>query len=303
MGLQVSIARLGTGVAMLVAAPLATSYRLVTPVAFGVFLLGGGLAAFILFSRMDARAGSQASGPVREEERFNLKDIGAILRNSGFWLIAALCVLFYSAVFPFLGNASDLMVQKYGISPRFSGSIPSLLPIGTILLTPVFGRIYDRKGRGVSIMMLGAVLLVVAHGIFSLPFLTHWGFAVAAILLLGVAFSLVPSAMWPALSRIVPQRQLGTAYALTFYIQNIGLMGVPFLVNRLLDKCCRTPGADGRGGYDYTLPMLVFTAFGVAAFLVGVVLLREDARKGYGLERSSGASPAQNLKEAALAET
>lgn len=295
MGLQMSVARLGTGVAMLLAAPLATSFGLVTPLALGVLLLGGGLVAYLLFSRMDRRAETHRSEPPSAEEGFNIKDIGAILRNSGFWLIAALCVLFYSAVFPFLDNASDLMVQKYGISPRFSGSIPSLLPIGTILLTPIFGRIYDKKGHGVTIMMLGAILLVVAHGLFSLPFLTHWGFAVLAILLLGVAFSLVPSAMWPAVSRIVPQRQLGTAYAMTFYIQNIGLMGVPFLVNRLLDRYCRIPSPDGRIAYDYTLPMLVFTGFGLAAFLVGLLLRREDARKGYGLERSGSAPPEDGI--------
>lgn len=287
MGLQLSVARLGTGLGMLIAAPLALRYRLATPVLLGVFLLGAGLLAFFGFSRMDRRIEAARAADEAPEEGFRLRDIGSLLGNSGFWLVALLCLLFYGGVFPFLENAPDLMVQKYGIAPSRSGAIPSLLPLGTILLTPIFGRIYDRKGHGVTIMLIGALLLVLVHGIFALPFLRHWGFAVVAVLLLGVAFSLVPSAMWPALARIIPQRQLGTAYALTFYLQNIGLAGIPFLVNRLLDRYCRSIGPEGAIRYDYTLPMLVFMGFGVAAVFVALALKREDRRKGYGLERSS----------------
>jgi len=231
-----------------------------------------------------------------EEDPFRLSDIGLIFRSSGFWLIAILCVLFYSAIFPFLKYAPDLMVNKFNIEDLFifginikPGDIPAMLPMGTLILTPLFGSLYDRVGKGATIMIAGSLLLFAVHGLFSIPALNSVWIALTLCVLLGVAFSLVPSALWPAVPKIIPQKQLGTAYSLIFWIQNWGLMGAAYLIGWVLDKYCivgqRIVG-DGvtQNIYDYTLPMLIFTAFGVAALVVALLLKREDKRKNYGLE-------------------
>ena len=211
-----------------------------------------------------------------------------ILKNKGWWYIAILCVLFYSAVFPFLKFASNLMINKFGISEQFAGDIPSLLPFGNILLTPVFGRIYDKKGKGASIMIIGSVLLIFVHLFFAIPIFTYSWFAIFLILILGIGFSLVPSAMWPSVPKIIPERQLGTAFALIFWIQNIGLWGVPLLIGWVLDKFCiiKTTVINGEHmtSYNYTIPMLIFMCFGITSSLFAILLKHEDKKKGYGLE-------------------
>ena len=134
-------------------------------------------------------------------------------------------------------------------------------------------------------MMIGAILLIVVHFLFAIPFLNVWWFATALMVLLGIAFSLVPSAMWPSVPKIIPENKLGTAYALIFWVQNWGLMGVPYLIGKVLEKYCVTgQRPDGSFTYDYTLPMIIFTSFGILALIVAILLKREDKAKGYGLE-------------------
>ncbi|MBM4372103.1 MAG: MFS transporter [Deltaproteobacteria bacterium] len=298
MGLQVAVARVGTGLALGGAAPIASAFRVSTPVLVGALALALGLVAFLVYCAMDRRL--DASEPPEErtgEAAFRLSDIGAILSSRGFWYIAVLCALFYSAVFPFLKYAPDLMVQKFGVSENLSGLVPSMLPFGTILLTPLFGRLYDERGRGATLMILGAGLILAVHLVFTLPFLTHWLVAIAAMLVLGIGFSLVPSAMWPSVPRLVPERQLGTAYALIFFLQNlVALMGAPYLIGWVLDTWCikgqefQHRVVDGVATdvtvvhYDYTGPMAIFAGFGLLALLFAWLLRREDRRKGYGLE-------------------
>jgi len=147
-----------------------------------------------------------------------------------------LSFLFYSAVFPFLFYATDLMVNKYHVAPGLAGLIPSLLPFGTILLTPLFGGIYDKKGKGATIMILGSLILILVHGVLALPFLNAWWIAAVMVIVLGIGFSLVPSAMWPSVPKIIPEKQLGTAYAVIFWIQNIGLLAVPLLLGIVLNN-------------------------------------------------------------------
>ena len=173
------------------------------------------MIAFLVFCVMDRKldASMDAIEQAEEEEPFRLKDILLIVTNKGFWLIALLCVLFYSAVFPFLKYATDLMVNKYNVDPELAGNIPAILPFGTILLTPFFGNLYDRKGKGATIMIFGALMLIGAHLLFTLPILNQWWFATIVMIVLGIAFSLVPSAMWPSVPKIIPEKQLGTAYA------------------------------------------------------------------------------------------
>ena len=226
---------------------------------------------------------------VNEEDEFKVSDIVFILKNKGFWLVALLCVLFYSGVFPFLYFATDLMINKYSVNPDFAGSIPSLLPFGTIILTPLFGSIYDRKGKGATIMLIGSVLLLVVHIFFSIPSLNHYFVAIALIILLGITFSLVPSAMWPSVPKIITEKQLGTAYALIFWVQNWGLMGVPLLIGWALDYSNPEVLLAKANGttippYDYTLPMMIFAVTGFLAIIVALMLKAEDKKKGYGLE-------------------
>ena len=187
-------------------------------------------------------------------------------------------------MFPFLKYAADLMVQKYHVSTTWAGSIPSLLPLGTLFLTPLFGYVYDRIGKGASIMILGSLMLIGVHLVFALPFLDNWVIAVVLTVILGIAFSLVPSAMWPSVPKIIPEKQLGTAYSLIFWVQNWGLMGVPLLIGVVLDKFCKHVGPGNVVTYDYTLPMVIFTAFGVLALIFALMLKAEDKKKHYGLE-------------------
>ncbi len=303
MGLQVALGRLGTALAMASGAALAVLLSVSGPFLVGTGALGVGLLAFLFFASLDRRleAGERESGLAAPEEQFRLADVGVILRDGGFWLLTGLCALFYSAVFPFLKYAPDLMVQKFGIEERLSGLIPSLLPIGTILLTPYFGSFYDRKGKGATIMLLGSLFITGAHLLLAAPFLTLWPVAVVAVLLLGVGFSLVPSAMWPSVPKIVEEKRLGTAYALIFFIQNlVALMGVPYLIGWVLDRFCLrgkevvTQEIAGkleaitRVHYDYTLPMVLFVLFGSLAVGFALGLKAKDRRRGYGLELPAG---------------
>lgn len=309
MGMQMAVARMGTLLAMAAPVPLANYFansRIVVdggtlvervspnisaPIAFALVLLIIGFIAFFIYISMDKKldASVAESGETNNEEPFKFGNISTIVSNKGFWLIAFLCVLFYSSVFPFIKYASDLMVNKYGVDQSLAGLIPSLLPLGTLFLTPLFGSIYDKKGKGATIMIIGAVIIVFVHGIFSLPILNHWMVAVVLVMLLGVALSLVPSAMWPSVPKIIPENQLGTAFSLIFWIQNWGLMGIPLLIGYVLDKTNPEVAIAKANGteiplYDYTYPMLIFTALGIMAVFVAFLLKAEDKKKGYGLE-------------------
>ena len=176
---------------------------------------------------------------------------------------------------------------EYGATSMLAGNIPGLLPIGTIFLTPLFGTLYDRIGKGATLMIIGAVMLIGVHTLFALPILNVWWFATVIMIVLGIAFSLVPSAMWPSVPKIIPEKQLGTAYALIFWVQNWGLMGVPLLIGWVLNTYCKGPVVDGAQTYDYTLPMAIFACFGVLALIVALMLKAEDKKKGYGLQEAN----------------
>lgn len=297
MGLQLSIARLGTALAISTSLPIGLYFKDVSmPVLFGLIMLVVGLIAFFIYTFMDKKLDNSIKlrdkgSDKSPDEEFKISDIMIIIKNKGWWYIAALCVLFYSAVFPFLKYATDLMVNKFGVNDYWAGVIPGLLPFGTILLTPVFGTIYDKKGKGATIMMIGSILIILVHLLFSLPFINNWLIAIVLILILGIGFSLVPSAMWPSVPKIIQEHQLGTAYALIFWVQNWGLMGVPLLIGWVLNTYCVTGTIVKDGAtittYDYTLPMIIFSVFGILAFLFAYLLKIEDKKKGYGLESAN----------------
>ncbi len=240
-----------------------------------------------------------ASAPAREraaankgntasEEKFQFSDIVSIIKIRGFWYITLLCLLFYAAVFPFLKFVTELMIQKFNVPTSWAGTIMALLPFGNMLMTPLFGSIYDRKGRGATIMLIGAVMLTCVHLLFAVPAINSTWMAVGLMIVLGAAFSLVPSAMWPSVPKIIPYNKLGTAYSVIFWVQNIGIMSVPLLIGLILDKFCITGKTmiDGieTNLYDYTLPMVIFAGFGVLSIVFALLLRREDRRKGFGLE-------------------
>ena len=203
MGLEMATARLGTAMALSITVPFATYFQsIAAPILLCLIMLCIGLITFLVFCVMDRKLDASAGADEEEaEEPFRLKDILVIVTSKGFWLIALLCVLFYSAVFPFLKYATDLMVNKYNVDPELAGNIPAILPFGTILLTPFFGNLYDRKGKGATIMMYGALMLIGVHLLFTLPILNEWWFATIVMIVLGIAFSLVPSACGPPCPR------------------------------------------------------------------------------------------------------
>ena len=287
MGLEMSVARLGTLFALGVTAPLASYFEdIAAPIFIALIMLCIGALAFFMYMFYDRKFDKQIEDSNQNvgEDTFQLKDLIFIISNKGFWLLALLCVLFYSAIFPFLKFAPQFVEQKYGVVSKLAGMIPALLPLGSIILTPLFGTYYDRKGRGANLMIIGALLLILVHVSFALPFLNEWWFAAILTIILGIAFSLVPSAMWPSVPKIIPPSRLGSAYALIFWVQNWGLMGVPLLIGWVLNTYCKGPVVDGITTYDYTLPMIIFSAFGVLALFVAILLKREDKKKGYGLQ-------------------
>ena len=281
MGVQVALARIGSQAAYAVALPIARAYRLDTPLLIGGILLVGGLIAFIIFSFMDKKLDTQVElSADNVDDKFSFAAVLSVVKNPGFWLIALLCVLFYSCVFPFQKFATELMTSKYGVSENVAGAVAGLPALGALLLTPVFGGMIDRVGRAASIMMLGSAMLIAVHATYAMPFIHSSFIAIALMIVLGIAFSLVPSAMWPSVAKIFPVKQLGTAYALIFFIQNIGLWGIPALIGWVLEVYCQQPD----GCYDYTLPMIIFTGIACLSLVVALLLKVADRRFNYGLE-------------------
>ena len=286
MGLQVAMARIGTAVALACSLPMARAMGDISyPVLLGALCLCVGLVAYLVYCVMDKKLDRSVEAVQEEaEERFQLKDLKMIFTNKGFWLITLLCLMFYAGVFPFLKFATKLMIAKYHVEPQMAGLIPAMLPFGTILLTPLFGSLYDRIGKGATLMIIGSVMLMVVHLLFALPILNTWWFAIVIMIVLGIAFSLVPSALWPSVPKIIPMKQLGSAYATIFYIQNIGLSMVPVLIGWVIENYSTRDDGMGNLSYDYTIPMLIFAFFGFIAILISLVLKKEDARSHYGLE-------------------
>lgn len=285
MGLQVALARVGTACALFFALPVAQGFGIVSaPVMIGASALCIGMLSYIVYCVMDKKLDASSTTSLDagdSEEQFKMSDLKVIFCNKGFWLITFLCLMFYSAVFPFLKFATNLMIIKYHVNPELAGIIPGLLPFGTILLTPLFGSVYDKIGKGATLMLIGSILLTVVHVLFALPILDIWWFAVIVMILLGIAFSLVPSAMWPSVPKIIPMKQLGSAYAIIFYIQNIGLSLVPMLIGNVIQS--NTTG----GTTDYTAPMAIFAGFGCVAVLISLMLKGADKKYHYGLEEKN----------------
>ena len=243
-----------------------TGHELAFAMGVQVALARLGTACSFSFSLPFAKAMGAVSAPI---------GLGAALLCAGVLIYLVYCVMDRKED---KSVAMTLMVVKYGVEETLAGYIPSMLPYGTIFLTPLFGYIYDKVGKGATLMLLGSILLTLVHVIFALP-VTSVALAVAVMVMLGVSFGLVPSAMWPSVPKIIPMQLLGTAYALIFYIQNIGLSMVPILIGKV-----NQANTSADGVIDYTMTMAIFACFGIAAIVVSLLLKAEDRKKGYGLE-------------------
>jgi MFS family permease len=287
MGIEMAIARLGVFAVFRISPRLAQAFNndVSAPVLFVLILL---LIGFICFSvyfffdkKLEKQIGERGEEP---EEPFKISDIGILFTSRTFLIVAALCVLYYSAIFPFQKYAANMLECRLSISSTEASDIFSYFPIGAMILTPVLGAYLDRKGKGATMLMLGAILMIVCHLIFAITPAAYFtkGVAYSAIVILGVSFSLVPAALWPSVPKLVENRYLGSAYSVIFWIQNIGLMLFPMLIGWAL--AITNKGVTNPLEYDYTVPMLIFSSLGVLALLLSFWLKAEDRKRGYGLE-------------------
>ncbi len=333
MGLNLLVGRLGSFCAISFGLDIAggnISIAIITSasiILFGTILF---LAYLIFDVRLDKQmaAGAEAS----DEDQFKFSDFVKLLTDHSFIFISLLCVAFYSAVFPFLQYAPDLLVNKFGFTyamPDLSGMsfwdkvsaffhngprVSGLIPLGTMFFTPIFGKLVDKKGKAASIMILGSVLLIYAH--LTLSVLNSVFLGYTGLFALGVAFSLVPAAMWPSVAKIVAENRLGTAYATMFTIQNYGLSAFYWGIGKVLDMVnpavvrqiqttreqlesqglsleevsARIDEMRATGeiaSYNYTIPILMLVALGVISIYLAFLLKRADRRQNYGLELPS----------------
>ena len=364
MGSEMALARLGVATCMIFSpffAKLGGNISVTRSVAFGVVLMCIALIMFVVYFFMDKKLDSQTGEAEEKDDPFKVSDIGKILSDSGFWLVALLCVLYYSAIFPFQkyavnmlqcnltlsAPASDsfwaspsvtiiqyaimLVVAVSGFASNFqkksnakygllcvsilalitycymgymrqsAESIFAVFPLLAVLITPILGSYVDHKGKAASMLVLGSLLLIACHLTFAfvLPAFrgnTIGGIIIAyiTILVLGASFSLVPASLWPSVPKLVEPKIIGSAYALIFWIQNIGLWLFPLLIGKVLDKTNPdiVNGLDNNTitpeqaavSYDYTWPLVMLAALGVAALLLGLLLKVVDKKKGLGLE-------------------
>ncbi len=351
MGSEMALARLGVATCMIFSpffAKLGGEVSVSRSVAFGVVLLCIALIMFVVYFFMDKKLDAQTGEAEEKDDPFKVSDIGKILSDSGFWIVALLCVLYYSAIFPFqkyavnmlqcnltltepaadsfwasptvtivqyaimlvvaaAGFASNFMKdksKKYGLlcvsiialvtycymgfMRQSAESIFAVFPLLAVLITPILGNYVDYKGKAASMLVLGSLLLIACHLTFAfiLPLFKGGAggiiIAYITILVLGASFSLVPAALWPSVPKLVDAKVIGSAYALIFWIQNIGLWLFPLLIGKVLDKT--NPGVTDPTQFDYTWPLVMLACLGIAALLLGLLLKVIDKKKGIGLE-------------------
>lgn len=284
MGLQLSIARLGTGLAMLIAPylvvanaegyyPLSATNR---PALVGLSLIFIGTILWAIFIAMDAKYDRQLGvvsqrGEQKEEDKFKFSDIIAVIKNPRFIMIALLCVFFYCCVISFKKFGTTIMIPRFGMDAEAAATMIASIAFFPVIFTPLFGALVDKMGKATSWMILGSVIVFLAHIIIGFaPASDAWGYL--SICFLGIGYSLVPSAMWPSVPKIIPEKNLGTAYSMIYFIQNLGMLTVPIFAGRILgneelDKVVRSVHAE-----------YIFIGLGVVAISVSL-LLKISAKK------------------------
>jgi len=364
MGSEMALARLGVATCMIFSpavAKLGGDIDVSRSVAFGVLLLMIAFIMFVVYFFMDKKLEDQIGNTEEKDDPFRIRDIGAILTSRGFWLVALLCVLYYSAIFPFqkyavnmlqcnltftevpkdsIWASTQIMLIQYGVmlivaisafmsnfqkkkAPRIAllvtavallvvfcymsymrqsaESIFAVFPLLAVGITPIIGKYVDTKGKAASMLMIGSLLLIVCHLTFAFVLPMFKGnniggviLAFGTILVLGSSFSLVPASLWPSVPKLVDSKVIGSAYALIFWVQNIGLWLFPLLIGKILTATNPDVATDlaakkitpqvAAVSYDYTYPLLMLALLGVAALVLGFVLKATDKKYGYGLE-------------------
>ena len=281
MGLQLAIARLGTALALVLSPRLVTEnaghvYSLAEtarPAVFGVGLMAAGLILWAFFVALDARYDrtSGLSGTVgTEEEPFKLSDVWKVLSNKNFWLLGLLCVLFYSSIIAFKKFAGAILIPRFGIPASAAGWMVSMLPFSTVLFAPLFGLLVDRCGKGTRWMVLGSVLALTAHLLLAFAPAGVPLYGYLSMVFLGFGYSLVPAALWPSVPKIVPDKVLGTTFALIYWVQNLGLLTFKWVAGAILG---RASGPSGPLRVE-----LMFTGLCAAAVLTALLFARTSDR-------------------------
>ena len=288
MGLQLAIARLGTAMALLIAPRLVNAglenhvYTLgetAKPALVGMGVLAVGLILWAMFVAMDARfdkeAGTTDKVKTAEEDKFRFSDIWKILSNPRFLMIAILCVTFYCCVIRFKKFGSDILIPLFGVEMNISSLLLAMIPFFTIVFTPLFGALVDKVGKATTWMITGAGMVLAAHLIITFAPQGQPIYAYIAIGLLGTGYSLVPSAMWPSVPKIVPEKNLGTAYSLIYWVQNLGMWSVPILVGNIINK----GGTTSSGKISAALNAeYIFILLGAIAVSVAIMLLKASRK-------------------------
>ena len=285
MGLQLAIARLGTALAMvlspiLVAQQSGHVYSLdetARPAVFGMGLMAVGLILWAVFVATDAaRDKGEAEAGKEAEEPFRLADVGKVLTDGKFWMLGLLCVLFYSSIIAFKKFAGAILIPRFGLPAEAAGWMISMLPFATVIFAPLFGILVDRKGKGTKWMILGSVLALIAHLLlaFAPAGVPFYGYL--SMVFLGFGYSLVPAALWPSVPKIVPDKVLGTTFALIYWVQNLGLMTFKMLAGNIIGK-----------GVLYV--ELMFVGLCVAAVGIALLFSRTASKNpGLGLDAPFG---------------
>ena len=288
MGTEMALARVGVAVVVLGSpfiATLGNNISVSRSVAFSVFLLLIGLISFIVYAFMDKKLETEMGTKGEEkDDPFKISDLKYIFSSKVFWIVSLLCVLYYSAIFPFQKYAINMLQCNLGVTAQEAGFVFFVFPLGAAAVTPILGNYLDKKGKGATMLIFGAILMIICHLTFALvlPATQSEIVAYGAIILLGISFSLVPASLWPSVPKLVDNKLLGSAYAVIFWIQNIGLYAFPMIIGAVLTES--NPGVDNPLDYNYTVPMLVFAGLGVLALVLGLTLKALDAKHHYGLE-------------------
>ena len=279
-GIKVGFGRLGTFAALQLSPVLAKGgEQLNIAIWLAAVLVLAGLLAFVIYILFDLKLDKQMQNEKdsKSKSKFVIGDVFKILTNRAYLLIALLCVTFYSAVFPFMAFAPDFFFHKFGMTYEKSGQIASLLPLGTMIFTPIFGFLIDRKGKAATAMIFGSFLLLIIHSAFAFTNINPY----VPMILLGISFSLVPAAMWPTTVKLVDEEKIGTAYGLMYSIQNLGLWGLPLIVGIILDKT--NPGNPET--LNYIPVMMVFALLGLIGLIFAILLKLFDKKNDYGIDK------------------
>ena len=285
MGLQLAIARFGTATAILIA-PMIVKQKAAgemymlsetnKPAMIGLAVLAVGTILWAIFVAMDARfdkeAGTSDKVKTAEEDKFRFSDIWKVLSNPRFLMIAILCVTFYCCVIRFKKFGVSILLPLFGVNLDIATVLLAMIPFFTILFTPLFGALVDKVGKATTWMIVGSALVLTSHLIITFAPQGVPAYAYIAIALLGIGYSLVPSAMWPSVPKIIPEKNLGTAYSLIYWVQNLGMWAVPIYIGNIFSKEITQAGNHAQEVSAAIHAEYIFIILGIIAIGVAIAL-------------------------------